>query len=168
MVLILLLIGIKDGNEKSGDTMRTSFNNRKGLTLIEALFSIVLLSLVGVTFASLFSSSFVNIFIVGNKDHTVSIASDLLEMLYRVKPPLEDEEKIIETVKTFLDDNNLHYDVNDIINIEEMYKEIIISSDNGNNITNNIKGFRVEITIPYQTVAGERDIVLTSFVRGGD
>jgi len=128
--------------------------NKKGFTLIEVLISMVILGIILFAFLNLFGTSFANIFTMGNKDQAMATASDIMEDLYRkqVNREQQGEEFDENFIASFLNSEGINYeDPIETINPFE--------NENGQ------AGFKVTITIPYQSGGQEREISLTSFFR---
>lgn len=127
-------------------------NERKGLTLVEILISVVILGVIIFSFISLFGTGFSNIYSMGGKDRAMAKASDIMEVLYKNQPPagFDNKDQILDIAATF--NNNIN------IEIEEGFYPI-------NNGELN-PGFLVHIEVPFQ-LSGQRDnVILTTFLRG--
>ena len=126
------------------------FRCKKGFTLVEILVSMAIIAILAMAFFPLLSTSFVNIFAYGERDRAMTAASDIMEHLYASQPfDDEDEEDIEDEIEDELAANYDDYDFH--ANGEE--KTI-----------KNVEGYKVTIEVRYQD--GEREVTLTSFVRG--
>jgi len=135
-------------------------NNQKGLTLIEVIIAVTILTIIAVAFIPLFSTSFSNIFAYGDKDLTMAYASDQMEMLYSRQPfsnvdELKNKLSGGQSVDTRDDlySYNPDYDFN-------YYIEGVNISDGDTDIN----GYKVTIVSFYRE--GDRKVELSSFIRG--
>ena len=132
--------------------------NKKGFTLVEVIVSMAILALIATAFVPLFGFSFTNIFSYGERDKAMSVASDIMEELY-AEQPLPDNFSIDDIEG--IDENSDYF----IYNSESRFKVLKLEEDfdiDGDNIT----GYKVTIEVPYKDGDKERDVTLTSFVRG--
>ena len=129
--------------------------NEKGFTLIEVIVSVVILSILAVSFVPLFGFSFTNIFSYGERDKAMSVASNIMEELY-AEQPLEEEFSVTDIAG--IEDNNDYFIYNGE-NEFKLEKDEVLVVDSAD-----ITGYKATIEVPYKN--GERHVKLTSFVRG--
>jgi len=72
-------------------------NSEKGLTLVEVLVAMAILSLVVVAFTQLMSWSFTNIFIQGNKSKATAAAAEKIDFLTYVISTSDTPEDVMES-----------------------------------------------------------------------
>lgn len=129
---------------------------KKGFTMVEILISMVIIAVLAMAFIPLFSTSFVNIFAYGERDRAMTAASDIMDHLYARQPfENENEEEIGEIITDELANGYEDFVINDDNDNKDYVKEKEIKG---------VKGYKVTIEVKYQNE--ERDVTLTSFVRG--
>lgn len=129
--------------------------NQSGFTLIEVIISIVMLSIVVLSFLTIFSTSSINIFSFGNKNSAMNVASDTMELLYSSQP-YSDSSLVVDR----------------LLLLGGKHTEPISHNHAGKNFNFSVKdatllgidGFNVTIVAFYKN--GERYVELTSFVKG--
>lgn len=131
--------------------------DKKGLTLVEVLISLLILGIIVFSFISLFGTGFVNIFSMGAKDRAMAQASDIMETLYKEQG--NDGFENIGQIETIINENFSAIDFQKSISEKINYFE-------GTNDSDGTSGFLVTITISYTTTSGQGDVTLTSFFRG--
>ena len=143
--------------------MNKLIKNSKGFTLVEVIVSMAILALIATAFVPLFGFSFTSIFSYGERDKAMSVASDIMEVLYA--------EQELDLNPGISSDDYIEGLIDDYSEGEDYYlKEVEKKDDNNpfevsqNGETIEITGYKITIEVPYKN--GERHVTLTSFVRG--
>lgn len=135
--------------------MNLKENKNNGFTLIEVIISIVMLSIILLTFLTVFSTSSINVFNSGNKNSAMNLASDTMELLYSSQPYI-DSNSLVDRLKA-LGGNHTQP-------LSENYAEKTFNFSVQDATLMGIKGYNVTIVAFYKN--GQRHVELTSFVRG--
>lgn len=124
-----------------------------GVTLIEVLITIAIVSIIMLAFLGVFSSSFKTIFLLGDKDVAINLASDIMEVLYEKQSEkgYSDVDSIKEILSGEIEDKNSSSNTNKI-----RYDITEIESSSG---------FKVELFVEYRK---NKEISIFSFLRGSD
>ena len=142
--------------------MKNFLLKNKGFTLVEVIVSMAILALIATAFVPLFGFSFTNIFSYGERDKAMSVASDIMEVLYAEQEldlnPGSSYDDYDDYIEGLIDDYTEYAK-----GVDYKLKEVK-KMDNENNGDIDIKGYKITIEVPYKD--GERHVTLTSFVRG--
>lgn len=136
--------------------IRKFLNNKKGLTLVEVLISIVILGIIAFSFISLFGTSFANIYSMGGKDIGMATASDIMEVLYTAQGSsgFESKQALEDALPAEAFNDNVEF--------------VITENFNPYSDGTGQEGFKVSITVTYVGEDESRQVTLTSFFRGSD
>ena len=91
--------------------MKKRFNSKSGLTLIEIIISLAILSIIMVAFLSLFSNGFITIITMGNKSRASVEAQELVDRIY-AEASFTNKTELIQSVTNIInsvDTNNEDY-----------------------------------------------------------
>lgn len=138
-----------------GDEMKKKILTNTGFSLIETITAVVILSIVVFSFVLIFSDGVMNIFQLGNKDHAITMASEVFELIYSTKTE-NNQEAIINIENLVADKITAIFGANHNVTkeIETAFQPTKTSSIEA--------GYRVKLTIPYYR---NRTISLESFFR---
>lgn len=139
--------------------MQHLIKTQKGFSLVEVMVSMFILVLIAAVFINIFGSSISNIFVSGNKNEAMTVASKNMDLLY-AKQPFDNNESIENILGS--NGGNLVNDVGDVT--EYKNNEINFYIDSVTDVYDNVNGYLVTIAVFYSN--GERYVILSSFFRG--
>lgn len=146
--------------------MFNQLKDKKGFTLVEVIIAMAILGIITISIITVFSSSFSNIFSMGNRSKAIAVASQKLEVLYTIPISMRDSTTIKNTL---LDDETIFVEGDETLLYQQSDKNLTrfkiqpkkLMDYNGEKI-----GYEITIVVFYQN--GQRHVTLNTFIRGGD
>lgn len=130
----------------------SSQNKNKGLTLIEILISLAILGIILVSFLTLFTSAFSNIFSMGRKTDAANEAQAFIETVYQ-KGLIE----IVDIANTFGSTN--------VLNLSDMNSSQYVTGGSDKQTFHNISlGTHAKVTIMIIYEKGKKQVKLSAIV----
>lgn len=139
-------------------------NNSKGLTLVELLISLLIISILVFAFTTFFSWNVTSIFDTGKRSEAIARAEKKLEELYYK----EDRERYFSDNKYLSDPSEDEYvaNINEVTSYSSKARQFSVvpyeKTYEEDGITKTVKGYSVTVVSFYQN--GERYVTLTSFI----
>lgn len=109
--------------------MKKHLNRKHGLTLIEIVISLAILSIIMVAFLSLFSNGFITIITMGNKSRASVEAQEIVDRIYS-EASFTDKTELIQSVTNIVNSIDTNY---------EDYSSKIANFDEPNTNSKNIR-----------------------------